>query len=107
MEVYGIKIWTKVFKRNDGYWVLQNRADDGKYRLFYKSKNKQDVLARREQLRHGSIPFKGRNYLDVRLDELTHYKLMVITKQLNQKSIGKTVNHLIDKAHADCIKQSA
>tara|TARA_Y100000310_G_scaffold81833_1_gene78444 strand:+ start:207 stop:524 length:318 start_codon:yes stop_codon:yes gene_type:complete len=100
------KIWTKVFKKN-GYWVLLNRANDQKYKLFYKSKNKQDVLARREQLKNGSIPFKNRNYMDIRLDELTHYKLMVISKQLNQKSLDKTVNDLIDKAHADCIKQSA
>jgi hypothetical protein len=74
---------------------------DGKYKLRFKSTNKREVLKQREALRHGLI--EAKNYTDVRMDELSYYKLMVINKTLKHKTYNKTIDYLIDKAHADCI----
>ena len=94
-------IYTKLVWRNNKYVLQVKQHKTDPFKQVFSSKIKQEVKARREQLRHESIP-----YMDIRLDELTRYKLMVITKQLNQKSLDKTVRYLIDKAHTDGIKRS-
>jgi len=86
------------------YWKLFVDIN-GKYKMRFKSEDKKKVLKQREALRYGLIEVK--TYVDVRINDLPYYKLMVVNKSLKHKTYNKTIDYLIDKAHADCIKQSA
>ena len=99
-----IKNYTKVYKKN-GNWILLKRADDNKYKLIYKSTDKKEVLKQREASRYNLA--EAKTYVDVRISDLDYYKLEVISKTLKHKTYNKTISYLIEKAHADCIKQSA
>jgi hypothetical protein len=96
---------TKLVKQKGSkYWRLFVKIDD-KYKLSFKSINKIEVVKKREALRHCLI--EPLSYADVRISELQYYKLKVVSKILKHKTYNKTIDYLIDKAHADCIKQSA
>ena len=96
-------IKTKLFKQKGSkYWRLFVLVD-GKYKMKFKSEDKNEVKKQREIFRHSLAVTKA--YTDVRISELPYYQLQLLKKILNHKTFNKTINYLISEAFNKYAKQ--
>ena len=94
---------TKIHKpKGSRYWKLFVKINN-KYKVHFKSTNEEEVLKEREILRQR--PGIIETPLDVKINKLSYYKLMVVNTSLNHGNYNETINYLIDKAHTDFIDQ--